>query len=177
MSQAVLKLKLDLHTHCFELPGYNQVNRGTVARIVEQIRERGLDGIAVTEHEDKSYGYRVMDMVSQFFPGQAIIIPGWEIGAWPEHCVELFLPDGVTFRFLAHPRYPAEQVRQTPCLHGIELENLLHGRNIKQEEVREVARRHNLILLSNSDAHSPYDIGHFYNEVSLEELSQRARQT
>lgn len=171
-----MKLKLDLHTHCFEFPGHHQVTPDTVAQIVQHIKAKGLDGIAITEHEDKSYGYRVKEMVEQLFPGQVIIIPGWELGAWPQQVVELFLPDEVTFRFLPHPCYPVEQAQQTPEVHGIEIENPLHSWYIDKAKVRRVAEKYHLLLLSNSDAHAPYDIGQFYNEVSLEELSYRARQ-
>ncbi len=44
-----------------------------------------------------------------------------------------------------------------------------------EQEIRRLAGKHNLILLSNSDAHSLSDIGTFYNEIDIADLTTRAR--
>jgi len=170
-----MNLKLDLHTHCFEATGYRQADRELVGKIIQQVKAAGLDGIAVTEHYDKSYGFLVQELVDRYFPGQVLIIPGQEISIWPVQVVELYLPGEVTFRFLAHPGYPGDFTHSVNGLHGIELENPLHAWHINKQKVRETAEKHGLLLLKNSDAHSLEDIGHFYNLVSLEELVARAR--
>jgi hypothetical protein len=49
------KLKLDLHTHVFEefLPmSPNLITLKSVGRIVEKIKSAGLDGMAITEHNN-----------------------------------------------------------------------------------------------------------------------------
>lgn len=167
-------MKLDLHTHLYEATGFRQVTRDIVARIIAQIKARGLDGIAVTEHNDKVYGYRVKELAQELAP-EVVIIPGQEINAWPVQIVELFLPGEVTFRFLAHPGYPGELEVVNSALHGIEIDNPLHSWHINRERVKAIAQKYNLLLLSNSDAHSLEDMGQFYNEVSLEELIARAQ--
>ena len=52
-----LKIKIDLHTHCLEATGDPVPKISTVRNIVEQIKKRGLDGIAVTEHYTKDFGF------------------------------------------------------------------------------------------------------------------------
>jgi len=168
-------LRLDLHTHCFELIRYRELNLRIVERLVRCIKEKGLDGIAVTEHNNLDYGYRVKELVDKNFPDQVIIIPGQEVYVWPLQIVELYLPDETIFRFLAHPGYPGDQFDDIGDLHGIELYNPLHNWHIDRERVKELAHRHRLILLANSDAHSMEEIGTYFNEVSLEELCSRAR--
>lgn len=168
-----MKLKLDLHTHPFEATGFRQVTPEIAGRLVARIRERGLDGMAVTEHADKSYGFKVKELVEASYPG-VVIIPGQEASMWPVQVVELYLPGDVTFRFLAHPGYPGE-LSSADGLHGVEIENPLHSWHINREKVQALAQKYNLMLLSNSDAHTVEDIGACYNEVSIEELCARAR--
>lgn len=169
-------MKLDLHTHCFEATSFRAATVEIVAKILSKIKARGLDGIAVTEHYDKTYGFQVKEIVDKHFPGQAIIIPGQEINVWPVQVVELYLTDDVTFRFLAHPGYPGELTTSVVNgLHGIEVENPLHNWHINKQKVREIAEKYNLMLMSDSDAHSLDDIGAAYNEVTVEQLIQKAR--
>ena len=170
-----MKLKLDLHTHTYEATGYHDPPVEVVKQIVDQIKARRLDGIAVTEHHDKDYGFRVKEMVEQFFDNEVLIIPGQEIDiGWRQQEVELYLPNGSTFRFLAHPGYPSNGYTIND-VQGIEIYNVMHEWEIDKLKVREVAEKHGLLLLSNSDAHYVSDIGRFYNEISLEELYARAK--
>ena len=170
-----MKLKLDLHTHTYEATGYHDPPVEVVKRIVDQIKIRRLDGIAVTEHHDKDYGFRVKEMVEQFFDNEVLIIPGQEIDiGWRQQEVELYLPNGSTFRFLAHPGYPSNGYTIND-VQGIEIDNVMHEWEIDKSKVREVAEKHGLLLLSNSDAHYVSDIGRYYNEISLEELYARAK--
>lgn len=139
-----------------------------------QIKAKGLDGIAITEHYDKDYGFKVKDIVEEFFNNEVLIIPGWEIDIRQRQEVELFLPNGSTFRYLAHPGFPMNSYT-VENVQGIEIENALHNWHIDKQRVRELAEEHNLLLLSNSDAHSIEWIGRFYNEIDLEDLIARAK--
>ena len=103
-----------------------------------------------------------------------LIIPGWEIDIRERQEVELFLPNGATFRFLAHPGFPMNSYF-IENVQGIEIENALHNWHIDKHRVRELAEEHDLLLLKNSDAHSIEWIGRFYNEIDLEDLIARAR--
>lgn len=86
--------------------------------------------------------------------------------------MELYLPNGATFRFLAHPGFPMNSY-VIENIQGIEMENALHY--IDKERVRALAEEHDLILLSNSDAHAIDWIGRYYTEIDLEELIARAK--
>jgi len=171
-------LKLDLHTHCMEATGMiTHPSIDLVKKIVDKVKDRGLDGIAITEHDDKDYGFRVKKIVEENLDAQVLIIPGWEITVkemgWAE-MVELFLPDGSIFRFLPHPSYPFPGddgfKYDMNMLQGIEIGNALHDRQINKKKVEEISGKYNLFLLRNSDAHMLDDIGSLYNEISLEEL-------
>lgn len=169
-------MKLDLHTHCFEATSFRAASVEIVGKIIDRIKARGLDGIAVTEHYDKTYGFQVKEIAEKHFPGQVIIIPGQEINVWPVQVVELYLADDVIFKFLAHPGYPGELTPNVLVgLHGIEIENQLHNWHINKPKVREVAEKYNLMLMHDSDAHDLNDIGVAYNEVTVEELIKKVK--
>ena len=171
----LLKLKIDLHTHCFESTGETIPSMNTIRMIVEQIRKRGLDGIAVTDHSKKEYGYMVKELVDRHFPGEAMIIPGQEISLHREHVVELFLPNNSVFRFCAHPFFGVHFdefiKKEIGNIHGIEIKNAAW--QLQEDKVLEAAQKYDLVILENSDAHSIRDIGFHYNEIDLEDLYKR----
>ena len=170
-----MKLKLDLHTHCHEATSHLPPTPEIVASLVARIKAQGLDGIAITEHWDYDYGFKVKEMVEKLFPNQVLIIPGREIdGGMGEEVVELYLPNNSLFRFWAHPTYYGDEVHKIGEIQGVEIENALHNGHIRTERIIELALRHNLLPLRNSDAHYFDRIGLFYNEVELEELYARA---
>jgi PHP family Zn ribbon phosphoesterase len=171
------KLKLDLHVHVFEefLPiSPKFITISSVGKLVDKIKAAGLDGVAITEHSNTDFGYRVKEIVDTHFEGKVLIIPGRELEDLPIHFVELDLSfiGKPTFRFLAHPGYPGDPTSSIGGFQGIEIENAMHGWHIDQAMVRNLAEKHNLILLSNSDAHHLSDIGRCYTEISLEELAR-----
>ncbi len=178
-------MKLDLHTHCREATACPTPTLSIVRRIVEAVKTKGLDGIAITEHYTERYGYEVRDIVNQHLGGEIIVIPGKEIDKMSLgiekilfHVVELYLPDNVTFRFIAHPGHPHIKDLEPyidNSIHGIELKNPSHIDKMDEVKIRSMAEKHNLILLANSDAHSLTDIGRFYNEIAIAELCARAR--
>jgi len=171
-------LKLDLHTHCGEATALYSPTLDIVKEIVAVVKARGLDGIAITEHYNKAYGYKVQEMVAHHLKGEILVIPGREIDKGLLHVVELYLPGDLTFRFIAHPGYP--HIRDIEAqidddIHGIELRNPLHDDEMDEERIRELAEKYGLLLLTNSDAHFLDDIGKYYNEIDIEELCARAR--
>ncbi len=171
------KLKLDLHVHPGELNDYVDPTVELVGDIVARARERGLDGIAVTEHNGKDYAYKFKAIADEHFASELLVIPGWERRAFPSSIVELYLPDGALFKFWAHPGFPYKvgKFDFLANFHGIEIDNEQHQRDIDKDIVRELAHKYDLLILSNSDAHIIDKIGYNFNELSLEELSDRAR--
>lgn len=174
-----MKIKIDLHTHCLESTGDSIPKIETVKKIVERIKERGLDGIAVTDHDKKDYGFRVKEIVDLHFPGEAIIIPGQEISLHRQHVVELFLDQNAVFRFLAHPFFGSNfdtfLKEEGDKIHGVEIKN--GAWQLQEARIEALAEEYNLIIFENSDAHSIREIGYHYNEIDLEELYERCKGT
>lgn len=159
-------------------PGGRILDIEAAQRIVQVIKRKGLDGIAITDHHHSDFAFRIKKLVEEQLGNDVLIIPGQEYSlisddGWvSEHLVELYLPGGSTFRFIPHPDvlyWPSD----LKAIHGVEIENGCCY--VSQDEVKEFAQRHNLLLLSNSDAHSLVDIGCHYNEIELEELCHRAQ--
>ena len=146
-----------------------------VGQIIERIKLRELDGIAITEHSNKSYSYQVRDIVEQHFNNEVLIIPGREVmmERW-EEVVELYLPGDLVFRFWAHPR-TLDNIAEVGDIQGIEIQNGMHSWHMNVDKVQEIADRNGLLTLRNSDAHYLNDIGQYYNEIELEELCRRAK--
>jgi predicted metal-dependent phosphoesterase TrpH len=173
-----MKLKLDLHTHCFEALNYVPPNYEAVRIIIEKVKEKGLDGIAITEHSNISYGLKAKEIAEKYIKSDIIIIPGQEIDVDDQQIVELYIGDAI-FRFLAHPGYPYS-VNRYPLkivdgLHGIEIENSLHQLFYNDEYLIKKAEDYDLMLLRNSDAHQLDNIGSAFNEISIDELIKRVK--
>ncbi|MFC1857011.1 PHP domain-containing protein [Thermodesulfobacteriota bacterium] len=172
-----MKIKIDLHTHCMEATGDPVPKLSTVKGILAQIKKQGLDGIALTDHDNKDYGLRVKEIVDRHFTHEVLIIPGQEISLHRQHVVELYLPGNSVFRFCAHPIFGSifEEFikKEVNNIHGIEIQNGAYY--IQEDKVKELAERYDLITLENSDAHSIGDIGLHYNEIDLEILKKRCQ--
>jgi histidinol phosphatase-like PHP family hydrolase len=180
VSKGNKRLKLDLHTHCGEATSLYTPTVDIVKQIVAAARAKGLDGIAVTEHNNRAYGYKVKQIVEQQLHEDILIIPGQEIDRGPLHIVVLYLPGDTTFRFVGHPGYPPVKdlaAEIDDSIQGLEIRNPTHDDEIDEALVTRIARERGLLLLRNSDAHFLSDIGKYYTEIELDELCARARQT
>jgi hypothetical protein len=168
---------LDLHTHCYEATHIAIPTIEVVAKIVAVVKVRQLDGIAITEHNNKDYGYQVKEIVENHFNNEVLVIPGQEIEKRSVDIVELYLQGCGVFRFLAHPGYPypVDFSHYIDGLQGIEIRNFMHNRQMNKDKIREIAEEYHLLQLANSDAHHLEDIGRYYNEIELDELCCRAR--
>ncbi|MFC1951338.1 PHP domain-containing protein [Chloroflexota bacterium] len=169
-----MSLKLDLHVHYHEAVGFVPLTNSMVAELIATVKARGLDGLAITDHNgyDTDIAYRVKEIVERDFNEETLIIPGQECDVGSEHVVELFLPNDRIFRFLAHPSYLPVNESIIDRIQGIEINNGQYG--INKTAVREFAEKHNLLLLSNSDAHRLVRIGSFYNDIELDDILKRA---
>jgi hypothetical protein len=175
------KVKLDLHTHVWEAFGFQPPSLSIAEKVVAQIKARGIDGIAITDHHNKEWAIEFRELVERHFPGQAIIIPGWEIEVRPAsnpfseyQVAELFLPGGGVFRIYCHPGYYSPHIVIEDGIHAIEIDNYIHNWHIRQAQVEEIARAHSLLTVRVSDAHTLENIGLRHTEVELEEIYRRA---
>ena len=178
-----MKVKLDLHTHVWEAFNFQPPSLSIAEKVVAQIKSQGIDGIAITDHHNKEWSMEFRDLVEKHFPGEVIIIPGWEIEIRPpqnpfdEYQVsELFLSNGGVFRIYCHPGYYSPNIIIEENIHGIEIDNYIHNWHIRKHQVQEIAQAHDLLLVEVSDAHNLENIGLRYTEVDLDELYRRAPQ-
>ena len=181
-----MKLKLDLHTHVWEAFNFQPPSLEIAEKVVRQIKAAGIDGIGITDHHNKDWSFEFRELVEQHFPGEVVIIPGWEIEIRPEQnpfaeyqVAELFLPpregaDGGVFRTYCHPGYYSPEIIIEQDVHAIEIDNYIHNWHIRKPLVKEKASEHGLLLMEVSDAHNLENIGLRYTEVDLQELYDRA---
>ena len=176
-----MKVKLDLHTHMWEAFNFQPPSLSIAEKIIAQIKSSNIDGIAITDHNNKEWSFELRDLVEQHFPGEVIIIPGWEIEVRPrqnpfdEYQIgELFLPQGGIFRIYSHPGYYSPNIIIEDNIHAIEIDNYIHNWHIRKAQVEEIARAHDLLMVEVSDAHNLENIGLRYTEVEMEELYRRA---
>ena len=176
-----MKLKLDLHTHVWEAFNFQPPSLSIAERVVGQIKSRGIDGIAITDHHNQEWAHEFRELVDTHFPGEVVILPGWEIEVRPpnspfdEYQVsEIFLPKGGVFRIYCHPGYYSPNIIIEDNIHGIEIDNYIHNWHIRKPQVEAIARAHSLLTVEVSDAHNLENIGLRYTEVELAELYRRA---
>ncbi len=176
-----MKVKLDLHTHIWEAFNFQPPNESMAEQVLGQIKARGIDGIAITDHHNKDWAFEFKDLVDRCYPGEVIIIPGWEIEVRPPQnpfaeyqVAELFLSDGSTFRSYCHPGYYSPEIIIEDGIHAIEIDNYIHNWHIRKQQVAELAQAHDLLILEVSDAHNLENIGLRYTELELDELYRRA---
>lgn len=176
-----VKVKLDLHTHVWEAFNFQPPSLSIAEQVVGQIKARGIDGIAITDHHNREWGAEFRELVEQHFPGEVIIIPGWEIEIRPPHSPfdeyqvsELFLPGGGVFRIYCHPGYYSPNIVIEENVHAIEIDNHLHNWHIRPVQVQETADAYGLMTVAVSDAHVLENVGVRYTEVELEEMYRRA---
>ena len=176
-----MKVKLDLHTHVWEAFNFQPPSLSIAEKVVAQIKSRNIDGIAITDHNNKEWSFEFRDLVERHFPGEVIIIPGWEIEVRPRHnpfaeyqIGELFLPKGGIFRIYSHPGYYSPDIVIEDNVHAIEIDNYIHNWHIQKAQVAEIAQTHDLLTLEVSDAHALQNIGLRHTEIEMEELYRRA---
>lgn len=181
-----MELKFDLHVHTNASPD----GVSSALEIVEAAKARGLDGVAITDHDV------VMDSQSASSLSERtglIVIPGVEVSTYEGHLV-ILLPrravhagiglsnavrmaiEGGSVPFIPHPTDPIshgvgeEAVVSLPYRLPIESLNAstLSRYNRRAEEL---ANRLSLPKLASSDAHISRAVGDAYSLVSTEERS------
>lgn len=147
-----MKLSLDLHTHLLEGLGFPVVEIPVVRRICSEIKDRGLDGIAITEHNGLSLAFQVQQLVDREGMG-ILIIPGQEIEIGRFHVVELYFW-GRRLRILAHP---AEVPPDGVSIDAVEIASV-KGK-FDSPVVMDYVMKEGLPTLCNSDAHYLHELG------------------
>lgn len=173
--------KIDLHVHT----RYSGDNDADPEEVVERAIERGLDGIAVTEHSSFEASEPV-ERLAEKYGKTLLILRGVEFSALEGHCL-IFgantdrlgiarAPLAEVVRIVAAaggvlvPSHPyrggnsvGDLVRTLRGIAAIEGYNgvNMHGMN---EKAIEAARERNLPFTGGSDAHEPREVGSCYTE-------------
>ena len=64
-----LNVKLDLHTHIWEAFNFQPPSLSIAEKLIAHIRERSIDGIAITDHHNWEWGFEFRELVEEHFPG------------------------------------------------------------------------------------------------------------
>lgn len=169
------RLKIDLHTHLLEASNFAKASEEVADKVVAVMRERGLEGIALTEHWNVEHGWKLKAIIEDKYGDEFVILVGQELDiSQTQQVTEIYLPNNVTYRYLCHPGYPGNDWSVPENLHGIEIENGMHSWHLNRQRIRDLAEEHDLMLLKNSDAHYIEKIGVYHNELAVEDLVARA---
>jgi len=172
-------LKLDLHVHTNHSPD-SSTDRNIVAQIV---KARGLDGIAVTEH----------DVASSFESDEILVVPGIEVssrqghilalgpceavpkGLSAERAIELLRAQGCVI-VVPHP-YDRSSPSIDPLHLGVSVDAIetVNSSSIPFEsskrKAENAAKVLSLSMVAGSDSHIPSTIGDAYTLVEVSSSS------
>jgi histidinol phosphatase-like PHP family hydrolase len=178
-------LKMDLHTHPIEalkdkmgIKGIQDIKGDVVSTIVKAVREAGLNGIAITEHNNFNHSWVTsLQIMDNFRRENLIILPGTEIDFEGQRYLHIYIPDIYRrripffqnkewFLILAHPGFfnPLEITRINRIkLNAVE-ERSLHGEFPLAEQI---SRERGIPTTRSSDAHKLEDLGFCYTEMEV----------
>lgn len=176
-----MKLRLDLHVHSEA----SCDGRMTLSEIIDAARNKGLDGVAITDH-DVFFKASAADLPEDF-----IVIPGEEFSTERGHLLGLFLTEPVTAKGfhavaaairaqggLAVMAHPFERNRDVsslddvlPEIDGVEVWNGRANRKnpVANESALSLAERNKLPSFAGSDAHLEREVGNGFVTVEAED--------
>jgi predicted metal-dependent phosphoesterase TrpH len=173
-------MKIDLHTHTLR----SKDSLMQYDRIIEAVPRAGLDGIAVTDHNELQ-GALELAQIAPF-----TVIPAEEIKTSRGEIIGLFLeewiPPGLSPQEtvdrihgqggLVYVPHPFDQVRGsrieraaleevTPYIDVLEVFNARNAIPLYNTRALQYARRHGLLAGAGSDAHTYAEYGHAYVDI------------
>jgi hypothetical protein len=177
--------KIDFHTHPIEalkekmgIKGVGDINKEVAARIVDQIKSAGLNGIAITEHNNFNHSWVTsLEIFDHFNKERLIILPGAELDLDGQQYLQIYIPgyyrrripffaNKEWFLILAHPGFynPLEPEAFKNFRFDAVEEKSLHG---IFPLAGPISRDRNIPMTGSSDAHKLEDIGKFYTEIEM----------
>lgn len=176
---------MDLHTHPIEalkdkmgIRGISDIKTEAVSAIVKAIKEAGLTGIAITEHNNFNHSWvTTLEIMERFRRENLIILPGIELSYEGQQFLHIYIPNIYRrripffkgkdwFLILAHPGFfnPLD-LRQISRIEidAVEEKNI-HGDFALAEQI---SRERGIPTTGSSDAHRLEDIGFCYTEMEV----------
>jgi hypothetical protein len=177
--------KIDLHTHPISalkeemgVNGIRDINIQVASRVVKAVKAAGLNGIAITEHNNFNHGWVACLQIFEHFRSEnLIIIPGLELDFSGQQILQLYVPPIYRkripffkgkewFNILVHPGLynPLE----THILDSVSLD-AIEERSLKGyfEASYHISKNRNIPLVQASDAHSLQEMGSYYMEFQV----------
>ena len=172
-------LKLDLHIHS----QYSEDGAGTPKEIIKVVNKKGLNGLAITDHNTVEGGVKALKAAPKNF----IVIPGVEISTAHGHIIALNvkenIPRGLT---VVETVEKIIDIGGTPIvphlfrtMSGIKMENLkkihkklsaievFNGCSVPQSNLKtaKIAKEFKLGGTGGSDSHDPKFVGNAYTTI------------
>jgi hypothetical protein len=175
--------KIDLHTHPIAalktqmgIRGIGDISKDVAFEIVKSIKSAGLNGIAITEHNNFNHGWVACLQIMEYFRSEKlIIIPGTEIDVKGYRFLQLYIPSFYRrqipffkgkewFLILTNPG--SSQPLDNSALDQIEFD-AVEEKSLKGEHPAslQISKEKNVPLVRASDAESLKDIGSFFMEL------------
>ena len=177
-------IRIDLHTHPIEalkakmgIRGLLDINKEVAAELVHAIKSAGLNGIAITEHNNFNQGWIAsLEVMDYFNRENVLILPGEELDYKGQQILNIYIPEYVRrrtpffkdkewFLVLANPgfhkSYDPEDFKDIE-FHAVEQENL----NGEFAIAKQIAEERNIPLIKCSDAKQIDKLGYRFLEIS-----------
>ena len=174
---------MDLHTHPIEalktkmgIQGILDIKKDVVKAIVEAVKAAGLDGIAITEHNNFNHSLvAALDIMDTFRRENLIVLPGAEVDYRGQQFLQIYVPpyvrrgvpfvkDKEWFYILAHPGFysPIDTAQFADQDYDAVESQSLHG---EFSSASQIAQERDIPLVKSSDAHDLKDLGIYYTEM------------
>ena len=178
-------LKLDLHTHPIEalkekmgIKGILDVNKEIASAIIKAVKSAGLNGIAITEHNNFNHGWVAsLEIAEQFQKENLIILPGTEVDYQGQQFLSIYVPSRYRrrvpfflgkewFLILAHPGF----------YNPLDFEKLMEVNFDAVEgssalgdfsSAETISQKKNIAIIRSSGALKLEDIGLNYSELEI----------
>jgi hypothetical protein len=180
-------LKIDLHTHPIEalkdqmgIKGILDINKDVAAAIVKAIKSAGLDGIAITEHNNFNFGWVAgLQIMDHFQQENLIILPGSERTFNGQHFLSIYIPPYVRRRasffqgkewylILAHPGF--YQPLDMSQVNGLDYDAVEAGSLLGDFVISgEISQIRKVPEVRTSDAHVLSGIGSHFTEMETDQ--------
>ena len=172
----LLNLKIDLHTHSSYSDGL-----GNPQDILECARKKGLDGLAITDHNTLEGYFKAKE-----YDSNLLLVPGYEVDTEAGHILvlglEMLPPNVESIRYdeliqwvrshrgltvLAHPaisRLHIDKWMRSPP-DAVEVLNASYPLKHFVKRGLKISERVGVAAIGGSDAHSPLEVGNAYTVV------------
>jgi len=167
-------MKVDIHSHTI----FSDDSFNTLSRFTKVVKKRGLDCIAVTDHNEIE-GATQIEKLADFK-----VIIGEEILTTEGEIIGLFLKKQIPplmdlantinaikaqhgLVYLPHP-HKMDEEKITEHIDAIDIIEVYNGRNLKKKHnlfAKNLAKKYQKAAAAGSDSHTPFEIGRTYFEM------------